>query len=166
MKKGRYQSAQKAPNKILPIAATCVLLLLIGVIAFFFDSNQGSVYTPSGEQFTQQENVEKNEDSIAIPGYEAITLTADTKVQTIGFPNPAANTCYFQISLYLEDETLLWQSELVEPNAISDPIVLNQPLAAGSYPNATLKYDCYTMDGTMKQLNGAATKLTLWVKEA
>lgn len=166
MKKGRYQSAQKVPSKRLPILVSCVLLLIAGAVIMVHQPKQESAYTPGGEQFTQQENVEKNEDSIAIPGYEAITLTADTKVQTIGFPNPAANTCYFQISLYLEDETLLWQSELVEPNAISAPIVLNQPLAAGSYPNATLKYDCYAMDGTMKQLNGAATKLTLWVKEA
>lgn len=166
MKKGRYQSAQKAPNKILPIVAACVLLLLCGAVISRFVPNQGSVYTPSGETFVQQEDVEKNERSIAIPGYEAITLTANTKTQTIGFPNLAANICYFQISLYLEDETLLWQSELVEPNTISEPVVLNQPLAAGSYPNATLKYDCYAMDGTMKQLNGAATKLTIWVKEA
>lgn len=165
MKKGRYQSAQKAPGKRLPILASCALLLIVGAVVMMRQPKPESVYTPSGEQFTQQENVEKNEDSIAIPGYEAITLKANTKQQSVGLPNPAANTCYFQISLYLEDETLLWQSELVEPNTISDPIVLNQPLTPGSYPNATLKYDCYAMDGTMKQLNGAATRLTLLVSE-
>lgn len=165
MKKGRYQSAEKAQNKLAPVLALCMLLLVVGAIASYFFPNQGTVYTPSGEQFFQQENVEKDENSIAIPGYEAITLKANTKTQSVGLPNPAANTCYFQISLYLEDGTLLWQSNLVEPNAISDPIVLNQALAPGSYLNATLKYDCYAMDGTMKQLNGAATKLTILLSE-
>ena len=52
---------------------------------------------------------------------------------------------------------------LVEPGEISEPITLAEPLAAGVYPNALLKFDCYTMDGTMRALNGAATKMTLHV---
>ena len=54
---------------------------------------------------------EQNPDSIAIPGYEMLQLTADTKKQTLSFPNPSQNMCYFQLSLYLEDGTLLWESE-------------------------------------------------------
>lgn len=102
-------------------------------------------------------------DELAIPGYEGITLKADCKEQEIGFPNPAQNTCYFQISLILEDGTTLWQSELVKPGEISEPITLNEPLAAGVYPNSLLKFDCYTMDGSMRSLNGAATKMTIHV---
>ena len=108
--------------------------------------------------------VEKNRGSISIPGYELINLKADTKQQTVGLPNPAENNCYFQISLLLEDGTVLWQSDLVEPGKISAPIVLTKPLTAGSYHNAKLKYDCFTMDDSHSPLNGAETKLTLWVK--
>ena len=112
----------------------------------------------------QSDSVEKKTDSIAIPGYEGISLKANSKEQEIGFPNPAQNTCYFQISLMLEDGTLLWHSELVAPGEISNPITLEEPLEAGVYPNALLKFDCYTMDGAMRALNGAATKMTLHVK--
>ena len=118
---------------------------------------------PNGEEIQQSGPVEKKPDSIAIPGYEGINLKADSKEQEIGFPNPAQNTCYFQISLILEDGTTLWQSELVKPGEISESITLNEPLAAGVYPNSLLKFDCYTMDGSMRSLNGAATKMTIHV---
>ena len=69
-----------------------------------------------------------------------------------------------ELSLYLEDGTLLWQSELVEPGAKSKPIVLTKTLEKGLYPNAFLRYSCYRMDETLAPLNGAETKLTLNVK--
>ena len=79
-------------------------------------------------------------------------------------PNPPQNCCFFQISLYLEDGTLLWQSELIEPGKTSKPMVLTKTLDKGMYPNAILRYSCYRMDETLAPLNGAETKLTLWVK--
>ena len=79
-------------------------------------------------------------------------------------PNPPQNCCYFQIALYLEDGTLLWQSELIEPGTTSKPIVLTKALDKGMYPNAILRYSCYRMDEDLTPLNGAETKLTLWVK--
>ena len=111
----------------------------------------------------QSEHVEKNHDSIAIPGYEGIALKADTKQQAVGLPNPPQNTCYFKITLTLEDGTVLWQSDLVEPGEVSEPIKLKQPLKKGTYPNSLLRYECFTMDGNLSPLNSAATKLTLRV---
>lgn len=107
--------------------------------------------------------IEKNPDAIAIPGYEILELKADQTQQSLSLPNPPQNVCYFQSSLYLEDGTLLWKSELVEPGAVSQPILLQHVLTKGTYTNAVLKYDCFKMDGKTP-LNGAETKLTLWVK--
>lgn len=109
-------------------------------------------------------SVEKNPDVIAVPGYEMLELKANTAEQSLRMPNPPQNCCFFQISLYLEDGTLLWQSELVEPGAKSKPIVLTKTLEKGLYPNAVLRYSCYRMDETLAPLNGAETKLTLNVK--
>ena len=108
--------------------------------------------------------IEKTPDSIAIPGYEILELKADSKEQSLIMPNPPQNCCYFQISLYMEDGTLLWQSELIEPGASSKPIVLSKALDKGMYPRAILRYSCYRMDENLSPLNGAETKLTLWVK--
>lgn len=108
--------------------------------------------------------VEKNPDSIAIPGYEMLELKAGSKEQSLCMPNPPQNCCYFQIYLYLEDGTLLWKSELIEPGTNSKPMVLSKTLEKGMYPNAILRYSCYRMDEDHTPLNGAETKLTLWVK--
>ena len=111
-----------------------------------------------------QDTVEKNPSSIAIPGYEVLELQANTKKQTLALSNPAQNICYFQIELYLEDGTLLWKSELIEPGKTSKPITLSKELDKGTYPNAILRYSCFRMDKELSPLNGAQTKLTLWVK--
>lgn len=101
---------------------------------------------------------------IAIPGYEGLTLQAGAKKQSLRLPNPAENHCYFQISLYLADDTLLWQSDLIKPGKTSAPITLSRPLDPGTYPGATLRYACFRLDREKTPLNGAETKLTLWVQ--
>lgn len=165
MKKGKYQAeAKQTRNPVVIVLLVVVVLLLAVVIVLTVNRPQKrQAKLPNGEEAQQSGPVEKKPDSIAIPGYEGISLKADCKEQEIGFPNPAKNTCYFQISLILEDGTTLWQSELVKPGEVSEPITLNEPLAAGVYPNSLLKFDCYTMDGSMRSLNGAATKMTIHV---
>ena len=162
MKKGKYQTAARRKGKLVVfVLAAVVLAAVIAALLLMGRPEKQQAKLPNGETVQPSGAVEKRADSIAIPGYEGISLKADSKEQEIGFP--AQNTCYFQISLMLEDGTLLWQSGLVEPGEISEPITLAEPLAAGVYPNALLKFDCYTMDGTMRALNGAATKMTLHV---
>lgn len=164
MKKGKYQAEAQRDRKAVIVLLIVVVLLLAAVIVLVANRPQKrQAKLPNGEEIQQFGPVEKKSDSIAIPGYEGITLKADSKEQEIGFPNPAQNTCYFQITLMLADGTTLWQSELVKPGEISEPITLNEPLAAGVYPNSLLKFDCYTMDGNMRSLNGAATKMTIHV---
>ena len=163
MKRGHYESTRQGTNKWFVILLIILIVFMAILIACFFPKPIQAIL-PNGSPMEIPEDVVKKPDSIAIPGYEGITLNADTKQQTIGFPNPSQNTCYFQISLLLEDGTLLWQSGLIEPGNISEPITLNQPLEADTYPNAVLKFDCYTMDGTMSALNGAETQLTIRVR--
>lgn len=155
--KGRWQW-----TVIILLSAVVVSLL---VVLILMANNPGDTTTGNkDDESTETETViEKNPDAIAIPGYEILELQADQKQQSLCLPNPPQNVCYFQISLYLEDGTLLWKSELVEPGAVSQPILLNRALKEGTYANAVLKYDCFKMDG-QTPLNGAETKLTLWVK--
>lgn len=105
-----------------------------------------------------------DQSTIAIPGYESLTLKANSIIQNLSLSNPKQNQCYFQITLYLEDGTELWKSDLIKPGKVSKNIKLNQKLAAGTYLNAILKYSCFKMDDELTPLNGAETKLTLWVK--
>lgn len=112
---------------------------------------------------TEKESTTKlNSTSTAIPGYEVLYLKADTKQQKIALENPAQNRCYFKITLLLEDGTVLWKSDLIKPGKKSEAIYLTQEMQRGNY-KAILKYECYSMDGKMKPMNGAETKLSLRV---
>lgn len=162
--KRKYNSNPTKANKTtrVLIAIIAFLLLLIAVMLMFVRCSNTPTSADNQKDLPVTE-IEKPE-SIAIPGYEGLELQADTKKQTLSLPNPAQNACYFQISLYLEDGTLLWQSELIEPGETSDPIRLSMPLEKGTYPNAVLRYSCFTLDSSMTPLNGAEMKLTLRVK--
>lgn len=139
-----------------PLWLWLLAALALAAAAVFLLRGCGKTTPPAPDAQTAQQ--------IAIPGYEALELKANQKKQTLCLPNPEGNDCYFWISLYLADDTLLWQSGLIKPGKTSAPITLTQPLAAGTYPGATLRYDCFRMDREKTPLNGAETKLTLWVQ--
>ena len=142
-----------------------VFCLAIVTLVFAIIILVNNVTPPSQNVGTLSEEmiVQKKPDSIAIPGYEVLEFKADRKTQDLSLLNPPQNDCYFQISLYLEDNTLLWKSELIEPGKDSESICFTQVLKKGTYTNAVLKYDCFKMDGKTP-INGAETKLTLRVK--
>lgn len=161
MKKGKYlkPSSRRFPAELIVSVSVVLLILLLCMVTRSCVKEQLLGNTGNGT-----ETVEKDPNSIAIPGYEALTLKANSKKQEICFPNPPQNTCYFRISLFLEDGTLLWESGLIKPGDKSRPVVLKKKLEQGTYPNAILRYSCYRMDDDLTLLNGAETKLTLWVK--
>ena len=160
----RCRSRRRKKNKTKKILIAILLILILAAIGlgvwFFLLNNDTS--TDFSEPAASAET-EKTEDTIAIPGYEGLTLKADTKKQELSLKNPETNTCYFVITLYLEDGTELWKSEMIKAGDVSKPIKLNQELSAGNYP-AKLKYECYRMDKEKTPLNGAEMKLTLRVK--
>ena len=163
MSKGKYE---RVYPKRFPWILAIVVVALVAVMLFLVlkKCNNLSMQNQDGTIESEAEAVVKNPDSIAIPGYEMLELKADSKAQSLCMPNPPQNCCYFQIAIYLEDGTLLWQSELIEPGTTSKPIVLSKVLEKGMYSNAILRYSCYRMDKERSPLNGAETKLTLWVK--
>lgn len=163
MRKGKYE---KPSQKRFPWVLVVVIASVIALLLFLILKGYSGEKTPNADNATSDNTatVEKNPDSIAIPGYEMLELKAGSKEQSLCMPNPPQNCCYFQITLSLEDGTLLWKSELIAPGTNSKPMVLSKALEKGMYPNAILRYSCYRMDETLAPLNGAETKLTLWVK--
>ena len=150
MTKGKRAAARRRWPMILLLAALALLVALV-----FLRGGAPEPPAPAEEDTPAQ---------IAIPGYEGLTLQAGAKKQSLRLPNPAENHCYFQISLYLADDTLLWQSDLIKPGKTSAPITLSRILEPGAYPGATLRYACFRLDREKTPLNGAETKLTLWVQ--
>lgn len=99
-------------------------------------------------------------DSISIPGYDTFIFTAGRTYQEITLYNPEENTCYFKMSLVLEDGTVIWTSDLLEPGMAFTSIELDQSLDIGTYSDVLLKYDCYSLKD-QSQLNGAEIKVTI-----
>lgn len=156
MKKGRYQKTA-TPLTLWPLlAGILALVLLFGILRLVRQNS----YAPAPET----EPVEKLDGQIAIPGFESLTLKADSKKQEVVLSNPAKNSCYFCISLVLSDGTVLWTSEDIAPGKTSKPIRLSQALETGTYQEAKLKYECFTMDSDHEVLNGAEIILTLRVQ--
>lgn len=151
----------KTEKKFFILSVCGVVLALALILGIVYVQNHGDI--TSNISVTEKSDTQKASESIAIPGYELLELDANRKAQTLCLSNPSSNECCFRISLYLENEVLLWRSGLIEPGKTSEPIILNQVLKKGTYTNAVLKYDCYKMDGKTP-LNGAETKLTLRVK--
>ena len=158
MKKGKHELI---PGW-LSIIVFCLAIIAL-TFALILHLNNDIPSSQNDGISSEELQVQKNPDSIAIPGYEILEFEANKETQTLCLSNPPQNDCYFQISLYLEDDTLLWKSQLIEPGKTSEPILLTKTLERGTYTNAILKYDCFKMDG-QTPLNGAETKLTLWVK--
>lgn len=96
----------------------------------------------------------KTEDSISIPGTNGIYLKPNQLQQTVNFYNPEKNNCLFVISLYLSDDTLIFQSEYIRPGDQLKEITLRTELQQGIYKNCRLVYECFSMDG-QTQYNGS-----------
>ncbi len=154
---------------VIVIALLILLLLRGGRIG---GGSPGSAAAPElesgAEQYTGQRDTytgPKNTDTIDIPGFDAMNLKAGETTQAVNLFNPPQNSCYFRISLLLADRTPLWESKLVEPGMGLYEIELNEPLEAGVYEGAILKYECFAMDDALSPLNGSEITLTLNVYE-
>lgn len=100
--------------------------------------------------------------SITIPGYEAIQLKAQQTAQEVQLYNPAENNCFFTVSLIL-DGAELFTTEPISPGEELTTVELSQPLAAGVYYDTILRYSCYDLE-SMEPLNGADVALIMEVK--
>lgn len=152
----------------LNVILSFLLLVAVAVIVVLV-WNRRPVETPNetSNETTiseQSEPVEKLTDSINIPGYVLLTFNEGELTQNFAVPNPEENTCFFKISLVLSDGTVLWTSDMVAPGENSGNIVLSKTMEKGDYPDAILKFECFTDEAGTQALNGAETNLTIRVK--
>lgn len=113
------------------------------------------------KEFSADELIPK--ETIDIPGFDVVTFKHGTIQQDSYFYNPAENKCYFKLTLALDDGTIIWQSDYLEPGVAYSHIELNQKLRKGTYHNASLLYDTYSLDN-YSRLNGSNINLVVDVK--
>lgn len=101
--------------------------------------------------------------NILIPGFESLNFKAGQTEQKVTFRNPPENNCIFRITLLLADGQVIWTSGLIPPDTTLTEIELNWPLERGTYPNAVMKYECFSVENET-QLNGAEIRLNIRVR--
>lgn len=100
------------------------------------------------------------QDSITIPGFESMTVSANAKQIKAHLYNPEKNNCYFEISIILSDkEEEIYKSKYIKPGQHLYDITLTRELPAGTY-SAVLHYSTYSLDDYIP-LNGADVPITL-----
>lgn len=103
---------------------------------------------------------EQENGKITIPGVTGLYLQHGQLNQTVDFYNPEKNKCYFVISLYLSDDTLIYRSDYIAPGKKVTDIKLLHELKRGIYKNCIMSYECYTLDGK-SQLNGTNNRIEI-----
>lgn len=164
---------KKTGKTILLLVLAAVLLgggIFVGVNwnNWFGDKPLSADVDDNAEDYTGNKDTytgKKNTDTIDIPGFDIMNFKAGTTEQSVNLYNPKENTCYFKLTLLLNDGTVLWESKLIEPNKAIYDITINQNLSVGEYKDCTLKYECFAMDEQQTPLNGSEIKFTLNVLE-
>ncbi|MGN0594918.1 MAG: hypothetical protein ACI4I6_07150 [Hominimerdicola sp.] len=137
-------------KKMLSLIVLSVLLV-IAIIIIIRSCN--STVPPNNEQSTETSSTldftpfsEYKDKSISIPGVTGLNFKSGQLQQTVDLYNPKENNCYFVISLYLSDDTLIYKSDFLAPSETLTEITLLQALQKGTYKNCRLVYNCYALD--------------------
>lgn len=143
----------------------CIIIVvtLITTYSFYkYHSTKQDIDT-AAEDWANKKNKERSEEikTIEVPGFSELTMTANETKQPITFHNPKENDCYFKITLLTKGGDQLWQSKLIEPGKGMYEILLEKTLSAGTYENARIKYECFTLDERQSPLNGSEIEVTL-----
>ena len=156
-------------NKLILIGLSVLagILLISSVYGVIQKGERNAPPALEGNTVDSAEEENDNKESalaekkIAVPGADIMIFKANQKKQTVNLYNPEKNSCYFKISLLLEDGTLLYQSDLIAPGKEIEEIEISRALPSGNYENAILKYECFDMDQNNTPLNGAEFSFTI-----
>ncbi len=148
------------------IIALILLVIVVIILVWLFYSCQSRKTNPTADTTTTESKsldftpYNNTEDTIIIPGIDGLNLKGGQLQQQVDFCNPSQNKCYFQISLFLSDGTLIWKSDYIAPSAEISEITLYKELQKGLYKNCRLVYDCYSLNDK-SQLNSGKVKLEI-----
>ena len=151
---------------IMAVVALFAVVVVLGCViigAMLLGKNSAPAAMAGGSSAAPEDDVlVRAPDTIAIPGYAQLVMKAGELLQDVELYNPEGNPCYFIISIALPDSTEIFKSSPIKAGQKTDVIKLSQPVKAGTYEGAVMKYSCFSaLDDA--PMNGANTKFTLEV---
>lgn len=140
-----------------------IVLISLIVIAIGFILMRSCSVNRSTSEEGKELNFQPFEDEqlIKIPARESLTFAANTLSQSVSFGNPAENSCFLQVSLFLSDGTMIYQSDLLKPSEMVSNIILTQKLERGIYKDCLIRYDGFSLDDK-SGLNSGEVLITLY----
>lgn len=148
------------------IGLTAVLFFgFAALICYYADTRSIPIHYihQEAEQVMMDDSSNTTENHTAIPGFDFLYFRAGKLTQTVRLYNPAQNHCYFQIRIILPNGQEIYNSDMLAPGESVKRITLNTSLTAGTYEDAVVQYNCYSLD-ELKSINGATIKFTLEVR--
>lgn len=102
---------------------------------------------------------------IQIPGYSTAEMKEGDTSLHLSVGNPKDNACGFYATLKLQDGTVLYESELIQPGFGLTEVPLSKKLDKGEY-DAVVFFECVALDDAQTPLNSAESEFKLIVKAA
>lgn len=160
-------------NKVMTGVIIVLCVIIAGLVVYMTigrrDKEKGTdntfspVLDSNAGQAGSSDNPAASAQSIRIPGYPSITISADKEEVTMNLMNPDGNPCYFSFEIVLSDTgESIYRSDMVEPGKVISSVKLKHGLAPGEY-KAVIKISTASLtDGSA--MNGANVETTLVAK--
>lgn len=167
--KKKKKRKKKADNIIIAVLSI-LLIAFICVLAYVIlqekeiAGSSAHIDENASEWDDGIDNESEIEGRILVPGYSGAKMRSTDTTLKLRIGNPKENTCYLQATLQLEDGTVLYESELIEPGKGYEEVELKQTLEVGEY-EAFVHYQGYSMDENPEMLNSCDSAFILKVTE-
>lgn len=167
------RSKEKSKKKLLVIIIIMLIIaaLIVGGVVVYnnFFAEQPTVSNgvvgkiSDGWDTGLEDETAPQSTGVQIPGYGTAEMKSGDTSLHLSIGNPKENKCGFYATLKLEDGTVLYKSELLEPGYGLTEVPLSQTLETGEY-TAIVLYQCVTLDEEHTPLNSAESEFVLIVK--
>jgi len=154
------------------IVVIIILLIIIGVMTTILFKQKEPNKAATGVVFEPNTVAGENAQvgtalpGVAIPGWTAIKLSADTLEADVSLHNPDSNAGYYSLSFTLvlaDTGEEVFTTGLIEPGFKCSKVPLNVKLKKGEYP-AVMFVQPYLQDETQTPLNNAEMEILLIVE--
>lgn len=144
------------------IIIVVVIVIVAAILALFFLFGRDDISKSNGVLWNGKQKIEKGyvESSISVPGFNQLSFQSDTTNQKVNIYNPETNSCSMNFSIILPDNTILWESEGIQPGYGLYDIEINKKLEKGTYKECAFTVRCFKDD---IELNGCDIAFTLYV---